>query len=262
MNGYSRIVVGSDGSALARDAVAVAGVLAMRMSLPVTAVTAWKSELAVPGARELPWAELTTQGADVDLSGAGVRGVVRVEANGDPAESLIEVATGDGDALLVVGAQGLSSATSRLTGSTSNQLSHNSPVDVLFVRKRIAAFESIALATDGSETSLRAVSRGYAFAAALGAGVTLVTVAASVSAGDELLEKVAAQLAVEHPELSVQRRAFTGSAADVLASDTGEYDVLVLGNRGMSGFARVLGSTANTITHRAATNLLLVNTTH
>jgi len=34
----------------------------------------------------------------------------------------------------------------------------------------------------------------------------------------------------------------------------------VIGNRGMAGFARVLGSTANTITHRATSNLLLVNT--
>lgn len=37
-------------------------------------------------------------------------------------------------------------------------------------------------------------------------------------------------------------------------------NLLVIGHRGMAGVARVLGSTANTITHRATSNLLLVNT--
>ena len=54
--------------------------------------------------------------------------------------------------------------------------------------------------------------------------------------------------------LSRQRR----YADDVLAA--ADYDLVVIGNRGMAGFARVLGSTANTITHRATSNLLLVNT--
>ena len=52
-----------------------------------------------------------------------------------------------------------------------------------------------------------------------------------------------------------------GTAADVLVAGATNDDLMVIGNRGMSGFARVLGSTANTITHQSTTNLLLVNTT-
>lgn len=260
MSTYSRIVVGSDGSEGARDAVAVAGAIAAQLAVSVTAVTAWKSEIAVPGAREAAWAERTTMGAYVDLNAAEVRDVARVEVKGDPAGSLVAIAQEVPDSLIVVGAHGLVSATSRLSGSTSNDLSHNSTADVLFVRNRVARVETVALATDGSETSLLAVRTGYAFAAALQARISLVTVAETVEAGDQLLEEVEEKLLAENSGTSIERRTITGSAADSLVSETVDYDLLVIGNRGMSGIARVLGSTANTITHKAATNLLLVNT--
>ena len=180
---------------------------------------------------------------------------------GDPADALIESAASHPDSLIVVGAHGLGSAASRVFGSTSNQLSHKSAVDVLFVRNRVQEFGSVALATDGSETALAAVRRGYEFASGLGAKVSLVTVADSVTAGNELLEEVERKLRETHPDASVELRVKTGNAADELSTGTSEFDLVVLGNRGMSGFARVLGSTANSVTHHASANLLLVNTT-
>ncbi|NMN93761.1 universal stress protein [Antrihabitans stalactiti] len=261
MTSYARIVVGSDGSEAARDAIAVAGAVAARLAVPVTAATVWKQSIEVPGARDETWAQRTTTGADVDLYAQGVRDVVRIAVEGDPSDALIEIASQVPDTLIVVGAHGLGSATSRMTGSASNQLSHSSPVDVLFVRNRVPKVESVALATDGSETALLAVRRGFEFASALGARVSLITVADSLSAGEQILENVEQQLVTEYPDAVVERRPTTGDVADVLASDAGRYDVLVIGNRGMSGFARVLGSTANTVTHKASSNLLLVNTT-
>ena len=75
------------------------------------------------------------------------------------------------------------------------------------------------------------------------------------AAAEETLNAVASRLGIA---ASLERQALTGDPADVLAA--ADYGLLVIGNRGMAGFARVLGSTANTITHRATSNLLLVNT--
>ena len=80
-------------------------------------------------------------------------------------------------------------------------------------------------------------------------------IAGDAAAAEETLNTVASRLGIAG---SLERQALTGDPADVLAA--ADYDLLVIGNRGMAGFARVLGSTANTITHRATSNLLLVNT--
>jgi nucleotide-binding universal stress UspA family protein len=255
MTTYSRIVVGTDGSDEATDAVGVAGVVAAALGVPVTVVTAWKPSVSVPGGREQPWADLTAEGADVDLTALGVMAIEKIALKGNAFDALVDAAAQAERPLIVVGAAGLGQASSRLWGSTSNELSHHSPVDVLFVRQPVAAVRTIALATDGSDTSVRAVRAGYDLAAALGARPILITVAAGIVAAEETLNGVASQL--DSPGL-LERQALTGDPADVLAA--AEYDLLVIGNRGMAGFARVLGSTANTITHRATSNLLLVNT--
>ncbi len=174
---------------------------------------------------------------------------------GSAFDALVDAAAQSDRSLIVVGAAGLGQTASRLWGSTSNELSHHSPVDVLFVRKAVAAVQTIALATDGSDTSVRAVRAGYDLAAALGVRPVLVTVAGDTAATEETLNNVESQLENTEP---LQRQALLGDPADVLAA--AEYDLVVIGNRGMAGFARVLGSTANTITHRATSNLLLVNT--
>ncbi|MGX9674244.1 universal stress protein [Mycobacterium sp. HM-7] len=255
MTTYSRIIVGTDGSDEATDAVSVAGVVAAALGAPVTVVTAWKPSVSVPGGREQPWADLTAEGADVDLTALGVAVIEKIPVKGSAFDALVDAAAQSERPLIVVGAAGLGQTASRLWGSTSNELSHHSPVDVLFVRKPVAAIQTIALATDGSETSVRAVRAGYDLAAALGARPTLVTVAGDADAAEETLNNVESQLVIAG---SLERHALVGDPADVLSA--AEYDLVVIGNRGMAGFARVLGSTANTITHRATSNLLLVNT--
>lgn len=255
MASYSRIVVGTDGSDEATDAVSVAGVVAAGLGAPVTVVTAWKPSVSVPGGREQPWADLTAEGADVDLTALGVTTIEKVPVKGSAFDALVDAAAQTERPLIVVGAAGLGHTSSRFWGSTSNELSHHSPVDVLFVRKPVAAVQTIALATDGSDTSVRAVRAGYDLAAAVGARPILVTVGGDTAAAEETLNAVESRLGVTG---SLERLALVGDPADVLAA--AEFDVVVIGNRGMAGFARVLGSTANTITHRATSNLLLVNT--
>jgi len=253
---YSKIVAGTDGSDAACDAITVAGVIAAVADIPVAVVTTWKPSISVPGAREQSWAELTARGADIDLSTSGVRAIEQFPLEANTFDALIAIAGQTSQPLIVVGAAGLGQTSSRLLGSTSNRLSHNSPVDVLFVRRPTARFTTVALATDGSPTSLQATRRGLQFAEMTGAQPLLLTVARDVASGTATLADVADHLG----SADIERRVLIGNPAEILAEDAERYDLLVIGNRGMAGFSRILGSTANTVTHRAASNLLLVNT--
>lgn len=90
MASYSRIVVGTDGSDEATDAVSVAGVVAAGLGAPVTVVTAWKPSVSVPGGREQPWADLTAEGADVDLTALGVTTIEKVPVKGSAFDALVD----------------------------------------------------------------------------------------------------------------------------------------------------------------------------
>lgn len=274
---YRRIVVGADGSPTARRAVLGAAALAVRTGSPLTVATGWyrdmpeqpaPSELAEwpadsAGAMEAQWASTTVADAAADARRVGLEDVDTATPQGAPADGLIALVEDDPDALLVVGTVGLGSRAERMLGNVPHQVTHHAPVDVLLVRtaggERDGVFGTVVLATDGSETASRAVTRGLALARAVGAEATLLTVAGSRDAGEEVLERVAGTLP-DGSELG--RRAEAGrDVAGVLAEVAGDYDLLVIGNKGMSGPSRLLGSVANGVTHRVPTDLLLVNTT-
>ncbi len=257
---YQRILIGTDGSEAAAVAVEVAAKLAAKLAVPVTVITVWKGDLQVPGSGSQSWAEVVTKGAAGVLSSHGVSDVTVVARNGSASEVLIEIAGDNPDALLVAGAKGLGSATARLTGSTSNNLSHHSPIDVLFVHKNPNHWQTVGLATDGSATSVRAVRRGNELAQALGARAFLVTAAKNDADGARVLDEVEQQVGADSAEGGFDREILTGvSPAEALVNAGWKFDILVVGNRGMSGPARLLGSVANKVTHDSAANLLLVN---
>jgi nucleotide-binding universal stress UspA family protein len=54
----------------------------------------------------------------------------------------------------------------------------------------------------------------------------------------------------------------TGDAADALleVADAQKADLIVVGNRGMHGMTRVLGSVPNKVSHRARCSVLIVST--
>jgi nucleotide-binding universal stress UspA family protein len=87
----------------------------------------------------------------------------------------------------------------------------------------------------------------------------LTTVARSARRGSALLED---EVARDDRLRAVERRVVTGGdPVRGLLEVAADSDVLVLGNKGMSGPSRLLGSVANRITHEVPTDLLLVNTT-
>jgi nucleotide-binding universal stress UspA family protein len=101
-------------------------------------------------------------------------------------------------------------------------------------------------------------------------------------AGDPLSGAMAMQLPVDEIEaevrgileraaeparaagVKVETHSTVGSPAEMLCetADTVKADLLVVGNRGMQGGRRFLGSVPNTVSHHAHCSVLIVDTQH
>jgi nucleotide-binding universal stress UspA family protein len=146
------------------------------------------------------------------------------------------------------------------------------------------AGQPIVVGTDGSATADRAVDKAGELAAALGVPLHLVmsykllTSSASLAAagGVTVDPSVANEGASAHAEsvvgraaaglreagITVTPRVCAGEAADVLIAVAGEVgaQMIVVGNKGMIGARRVLGSVPNRVSHHAPCCVLIVQT--
>jgi nucleotide-binding universal stress UspA family protein len=97
-------------------------------------------------------------------------------------------------------------------------------------------------------------------AAAAGAVVPASAVDESRIHAKEVLERTSARLRSEG--IQVATHACDGDPAEVLMSIAGEQhaQMIVVGNRGMAGARRVLGSVPNSISHGARCGVLIVPT--
>ena len=271
---YAQVLVGTDGSPTATQAVTTASRLAVALEVPLVVVTAWQRRLDDPptpseeasypagggaAGSEAAWATTTTTEAASIARQIGVTDVRQSQPIGGAGDALLQVAEEHPDALMVVGTYGLAHRTERLIGNVPHALTHHSPIDLLLSTEPGDTWEHIGLATDGSPTASLAVRRGLELARSLGAEASLLTAARSREAAHRTLADVAQQL----PETAeLPRRVAEGTdASKALASAARDLDLLVIGNKGMSGPSRLLGSVANRITHDVPTDLLLVNTT-
>jgi nucleotide-binding universal stress UspA family protein len=275
---YTHVLVGTDGSRTAGRAVAAASRVATALGAPLVIVTAWQRHLDDPPPRseesrypggnaasqESHWAVDVTSDAAAAARVAGVEDVRQLQPIGGPADALLEVAGRYPGGLLVVGTAGLGDAGERLVGNVPHQLTHHSPIDLLLVGggqggDDDVGWRTVGLATDGSRTAGVAVERGVSLAAALDAGPVLLTVARDAAKGDRVLAQAAAGLGLDGQ--AERRVEVGGDVARSLTTAARDLDLLVIGNKGMSGPSRLLGSVSNRITHDVPTDLLLVNTT-
>lgn len=149
-------------------------------------------------------------------------------------------------------------------------------------------FKTIVVGTDGSDTAARAVqmaaelagasedgvlhivsvgkppsqtAAALADSAAAPRGVPLAELNAdAASAIQQLLDRTAEQVADTAPRIETYPR--LGSPAEVLCELAGQVraDLLVVGNRGMQGGRRFLGSVPNSVSHHAPCSVLIANT--
>jgi 3-phenylpropionate/trans-cinnamate dioxygenase ferredoxin reductase subunit len=112
--------------------------------------------------------------------------------------------------------------------------------------------------TDGSGTATEAVRKAYTLASVYAGTVTLVHV------GDPLVGAIKLdEVASAKPEdVEVQRRAVEGDPAQVLCdlAESENVQLVVVGNKGMAGVRRFLGSVPNKVAHEVPSDVLIVKT--
>jgi len=144
---FKSIVVGTDGSDTAGQAVHQAVDLARAVGAKLELVSAYEP---VPAQRlreerrevpeDLQWAISPREDVDATLETAasvareaGV-GVDIYPRQGDPADAILDVAEERGADLIVVGNKGMTGAKRFLLGSVPNKVSHHAPCSVLIIR--------------------------------------------------------------------------------------------------------------------------------
>jgi nucleotide-binding universal stress UspA family protein len=144
---FRSILVGTDGSDTAREAVRQAMDLARELGAGLQVVSAYGP---VPAARlreeerdappDVQWAigpredvEAILEAVVAEAGAAGVRAEVHAR-QGDPADAILDVAEETGADLIVVGNKGMTGAKRFLLGSVPNKVSHHAPCSVLIIR--------------------------------------------------------------------------------------------------------------------------------
>lgn len=139
--------------------------------------------------------------------------------------------------------------------------------------------KSILVATDGSETSKKAILRTKELAEGMGAKITIINVASDLIAhpylmnreygvqtnedlmkfGKEVL-KDSVKL-IEDFEGTVETVIRSGDAGREIVDEakTGDYDLVVMGSRGLGAFSRaMLGSVSNKVLHHVDKDVLII----
>jgi nucleotide-binding universal stress UspA family protein len=146
-------------------------------------------------------------------------------------------------------------------------------------------FKSIVVGTDGSDTATQAVRQAVDLAGAVGAKLQLVSAYAPVSGQrlreerreapedlqwainpredvDQTLEAAASVAREAGVEVDLYPR--QGDPADAIldVAEEQEADLIIVGNKGMTGAKRfLLGSVPNKVSHHAPCSVLIIRTT-
>ncbi len=207
---------------------------------------------------------------------------VRVEAVLDlPARALLD--SSHGADLLVVGGRGMGGFRGLLLGSVSQQCAEIAEVPVAVVRALDrpatggAGAERIVAGTDGSAASLNAVRWAHTEALRRGAVLDVVIAwrrawfgqldVAAPALDDASLtqtagytaERIIAELPDEPLTEPIGRLVVEGSPAKAILEAAAGADLIVIGDRGVGGFAGLrLGSTAMQVLHHAPCPVVVV----
>jgi nucleotide-binding universal stress UspA family protein len=122
-------------------------------------------------------------------------------------------------------------------------------------------YKRILVGTDGSTTAAKAVDRAVELAKVSGASLTILTAGIGEQA-KEIVDKEAARHADAGVKIETRVDERDASTALVDVADDGDYDLLVVGNKGMTGASRFfLGSVPNKVSHHVQRSMLIVRTT-
>ena len=145
---FTRIVVGTDGSDTAAEAVRQASELAKLAGARLDVVSAYapiprqriqQESREAPGDVQYEFSEredvnITLENAAKPARGDGVEDVQTHAREGDPADAILDIAEEINADLIVVGNKGMTGARRFLLGSVPNKVSHHAPCSVIIIR--------------------------------------------------------------------------------------------------------------------------------
>jgi len=270
--GYRTIVVGTDGSDTAIRAVDKAARLAKHVNgkLVIACATAGIGLHDYKAMEILAAASERMKTAEVEHE--------TLYREGHPDRVMLDLAAEHAADLIVIGSVGMGKARRFRMGPIPERIASSAPCDVLIVstsRATSAApadptagpgawdpddiYRKILVGTDGSPTASEAARKAYDLGMMFQTSVLVVYVAGDTIIGSIVLERT---LKAKHRALAVQSKIVEGDPAKKIcdvATDE-ELDLIVVGNRGMTGARRMLGSVPTQVLHRAPVDVLIAKT--
>lgn len=283
------VIVGYDGSDVAKRAVAFAAQEAQIRRVPLQVVTAWDQPMVDLGMGagsvvdpdlsqviENRAGEVAAEGAEaVHLIGVEVTAAV---VSGPAAAALVELSHSAD--LVVVGSHRRQVMAGLLLGGVSRQVATHAACPVVVVRRAEQMHRRLAVGIDGSQGARRALDFAFDEASRRGWSLRVVhawdvavigfDVDASTYPRGGILDdvrdvetrlsaEVLAGHTAQYPDVDVQVRVERGSAARVLVDSAVDCDLLVCGSRGRGGFsALLLGSVSHKVLHHAPCSVAIV----
>jgi nucleotide-binding universal stress UspA family protein len=194
------------------------------------------------------------------LKRQGVEKIRRIKRSGEPAREILKESA-RGYKLLITGTRDLKGIEKFLFGSISSEIAQYAKIPVLVVRRDVE-LKKFLLCTDGSEHALEAEYCAGYLAKRLGAEVTLFSVALRekpvLDFAREAVEKGRRMLEREFG-VKAKVKVAIGDAAREILKEARDYDLVVLGSRGLSRIKRLLmGHVSLKVLAQAKTNVLIV----
>ncbi len=201
---------------------------------------------------------------DEILKESGVAAKKKFAAEKKIADAILEESCAKYD-LVVLGSAGFSGVERMLFGSVSYQVAEFANVPVLVVKRETDKIKSILICTDGSESAKSGCLMGSMLGKALGAKVTMLSIAPEFLDEEfanecdlECANVVKKKVGVDVETLCRAGKGIKSVKEEIL-KEAPNYDLIVCGSRGLSRMERVrMGHVSLTVKENADTNVLIV----
>ena len=123
-------------------------------------------------------------------------------------------------------------------------------------------YRRILVGSDGSATAAKAVDRAVEVATVTGATLTVLT-AGKGDAGLQIAQREVERHAGSAVQIEARSSSKDAVSALIDTAEEGGYDLIVIGNKGMTGARRFIpiGAVPNKVIHHLPTAVLIVRTT-
>lgn len=211
-------------------------------------------------------AETVVNSAEELFKSEGVSVETETVKEGDVADVILKRAS-DGYELAVIGGRGEDEKDPTILGSVAKKVVMHAVVPTLIVKKP-SQLSNLLVCVDGSDRSEKALGFAAAIAGMMGSKVTLLNVQKSLLGEKspemaQVSQKIFSKVMKSMPrtELKLESRVVFGVPSNkiVETADKGDYDLIVLGKRGLGTVTRFLmGSTSDAVTYKAKCSVLLI----